>query len=311
MAETHLAVDFGGTKIRMAHVSGNTLSQLQVVPTHAELPTEALKEHFLSALRHYIVAEGIQGSLASINVAIAGQIDTVGGIVRSSPNLPSWREAPLVRWIEDRFGVPARIENDVRAAALGEYTHGLNGAAHDIVCLYWGTGIGGGVVANGKLLRGVGNAAAEVGHMVYEVGGRLCSCGKRGCYEAYAGGWAIEKAAREAASRDPSGALARDPTPTGIFRLADEGHAEAQAIRTAAAEVFALLAANLVVAFNPQWLILGGGITGHYAPILEIVKHSIAQHSLPIDREGLHVKVTGLGHAAPLWGAVKLREFRD
>ncbi len=301
----HLTVDFGGTNIRISHV-GDELAPPRVVPTHAEYDAEGLRAYFLAALDAYVQDTGIAGLIEDVNVAIAGQIERESGVLLASPNLPSWHLVPLKRWLEEHFGVPAHIDNDVRSAALGERKClGLEHVA-DIVCLYWGTGIGGGIIVNGSLVRGVNNAAGEVGHMVYQAGGRLCNCRKQGCYEAYAGGWAISEIAREAVAARPDKELGPMPTTADVFQLADAGHPVAERIRSEAALAFSILAANLVVAFNPAVLVLGGGLTKHYAPIEDVVRQTVAENALEADRTRLEIVRSVAGDAAALWGAAYL-----
>jgi glucokinase len=301
----NITIDMGGTNMRIAHVAHDLLD-LRVLPAHAELPRDELKSYFLDSLQSYVRETGIGKSLASVNIAIAGQIDSVNGIVLASPNLPSLNNAPLKEWILERFPVAVSIDNDVRAAALGEIEQpALRGIA-DVVCLYWGTGIGGGIIANGRLLRGVGNAAGEVGHTVYLPGGRYCHCGKQGCFEAYAGGWAIGEMARETAERLPDKSLGAEPTTADLFRLAARGVPAAIKIRDEAARTLGVLAANLVVTFNPGALVIGGGLAGHFPEIKEFIDMAVEEYTLPVDKPSLIVKLSDLGDRAGLWGAAKL-----
>ena len=299
----HIVVDCGGTHIRVARVQGGELLDLRVYPTRAELAAPALKEHFLDVLEQYVRGVQPPGAPASVNIAIAGQIDSANGIVRSSPNLPTWHDVPLAEWVAHRFGVPVYMDNDVRAAALGECIRSFGGAVRDMVCLFWGTGVGGGILVDGKLLRGIGNAAGEAGHMVYRSGGRLCGCGKRGCYEAYADGWAIGQMAVEAVQRQPDAALGENPSTADVFRLAAEDHPLARKLRNDAAQVLAELAASLVVIFNPERLVIGAGIANHYPRIREIVSESVSRHALPVDQMHLQIGLSRLGDEAALWGA--------
>ncbi len=305
-----LVVDFGGTNIRVAHMEGDLLEDLRTYPSRAELDSDGLRDHFLGVLEDYITDVGLRMRLAAINIAIAGQIDCYAGLVRASPNLPSWRQAPLADWVRDRFAVDVYVDNDVRAAALGEMNALGLPQGGDIVCLYWGTGIGGGIVVSGKLLRGLSNAAAEVGHMVYVPDGRLCTCGKRGCFEAYAGGWAIQSIARERAALERDAALHPTVTTADVFRLADEKHVAAEAIRDDATRALGILASNLVVLFNPSRLVLGGGITAHHPHIRDIVAESIERNVLTVDKEGLQVVLSTLGDKGALLGAASLRNHR-
>lgn len=296
-APRRIVVDIGGTNMRLAHV-GDDLRDLKVVPSRGGLAAEALRDHLISEIAAYLGETGLAGTAAGISIAIAGQIDSAAGRVRASPNLPSLREAPLARWVSEATGLPVYLDNDVRAAARGELRAPALAGVRDLVCVYWGTGIGGGIIAGGRALRGAGNAAGEVGHMLYVPGGRNCHCGKHGCFEAYAGGWAIAELAREAGG--PFGPAA---TTADVFRLAYAGEPAAVRLRDAAVAALATLSASLVVAFNPAGLLLGGGLTGHYPAARDAVAAAVARDTLAVDREGLRVVVSELGDEAALWGA--------
>lgn len=297
-----IAVDIGGTNMRFAHV-GDDLRDLKVVPSRGDLGAAALREHLTRELVAYLGETGLAQRAAGVSIAIAGQIDTAAGVVRASPNLPSLREAPLARWLQEATGLPVSLDNDVRAAARGELRAPSLAGVRDLVCVYWGTGIGGGIIADGRSLRGAANAAGEVGHMVFVPGGRPCHCGKRGCYEAYAGGWAVAELAREAAG--PGGPFGPATTTADVFNLAGAGEPAALALRDAAVAALATLSASLVVAFNPAVLLLGGGLAGHYPAVRDAVAAAVARDALSVDQEGLRIVLSELGDAAALWGAAE------
>lgn len=298
-----LVVDCGGTNIRVGHFGDHQLADVQVRPTRAALDADGLRRHILDVLSEYIAERDLRGKVRDVNIAIAGQIDSHAGVVRASPNLPSFHNAPLGQWVFEHLALPTYLDNDARAAALGEWNALGDTGVTDLVCLTWGTGIGGGVLAGGDLLRGVGNAAGEVGHLVYQPGGHLCSCRKLGCFEAYAGGWAMETTARRMADKTQDPALLEDPSTAGVFRLAAAGHPLALRIRDDAAAVLGVLAANMVVTFNPAWVVIGGGITRHYPYIETVVREMIEMHVLDADKAGLQIKASTLGDSAALWGA--------
>ena len=132
-----------------------------------------------------------------MGVGVAGQIERGTGLVKFGPNL-GWRNVPLAAELSSASGLQVRVTNDVRAAAIGEWLFGAGRGGTDLVCVFVGTGIGGGIIADGRLLEGCSNTAGEVGHMTVQIEGPLCTCGKKGCLEALAGGWAIAERARQA-----------------------------------------------------------------------------------------------------------------
>ena len=141
-----------------------------------------------------------------VGIAAAGMVDLEGRL-RFAPNL-AWRDVPLAAFVGDALGLPALADNDVNAAAWGEYLHGAGQRSRHLLMVSVGTGIGGGIVLDGRLYRGANGFAAEIGHVVVEPDGPRCGCGNRGCWEQVASGTAIARAGRLAAERDPRSALA-------------------------------------------------------------------------------------------------------
>ncbi len=138
----------------------------------------------------------------ALGIGVAGQVEASTGIVKYGTNL-GWRDVPLKSELEKALGIPVVVTNDVRAALWGEWRHGAGKGVDDLVVLFVGTGIGGGVVSGGQVVEGCTNTAGELGHTTIVVDGRKCHCPNHGCLEAYAGGWAIAERAQEAIRTDP------------------------------------------------------------------------------------------------------------
>ncbi len=198
-----LGVDIGGTKIDTALVdaSGN------IVSTHYRLldPSKDPDKTIADIIDSIKICLQKSGKTASaIGIGVAGQIDKTNGVVRRSPNLPDWHDVPLRARLEEALNLPVTVNNDVRVITWGEWQHGAGKGVNDLVCLFVGTGVGGGIVSNGQLLEGCQNTAGELGHMTIVAGGRKCHCPNEGCLEAYAGGWAIAERAQDAVRANPS-----------------------------------------------------------------------------------------------------------
>src|SRR5690606_17031644 len=249
----------------------------------------------------------------AIGVGVAGQVDSKTGTVRYAPNL-QWRDAPLGPALESILGLPVVVTNDVRAAAWGEWHHGAGQGVDDLVVLFVGTGIGGGVVAGGRLLEGCSNAAGELGHMTIVHGGRQCRCRNRGCLEAYAGGWAIAERSREAVEADPEGGARileiagsiAAITGAAVTRAAIEGDAFANAL---IAETTDYLASGIVAranAFNPAILGLGGGGLEGRPDEVNRLRALVRDRALDVVASVLRIEPARLGGDAGVIGAAGL-----
>jgi len=196
-----LGVDLGGTKIETSLVdSTGRIIASQRSPTRLEKGPDGIIMDIIACVNGCL-GEASKSARA-LGVGMAGQIEKDSGIVRFSPNL-GWHNVPLQARLEAALALPVMVTNDVRAATYGEWLYGAGQGVADLVCLFIGTGVGGGVVSGGKLLEGCNNTAGELGHTTIITDGRQCHCRNRGCLEAYAGGWAIAERAQDAVRSDP------------------------------------------------------------------------------------------------------------
>src|SRR5690349_23279248 len=208
-----LGIDLGGTKTLAAVVditTGEVLSS-ERKPTRAEKGQEYLSQHIINlstaALESAKLPAGAK--FVAVGIGAAGQIDRKNGIVVDAPNL-GVKNMPMAALLSKQFGKPVAVGNDVEVAALGEYLYGSGRGYSTFVVLFVGTGIGGGIVQNGRLYAGLTGTAGEVGHMIIDAGGRICGCGCRGCLEAYASRTAITKAIMAEIHHGRSSILADD-----------------------------------------------------------------------------------------------------
>lgn len=209
------------------------------------------------------IEELLAPEVIGVGLGVAGLIDVQTGVVRFSPNA-AWREVAVGPHVADRFGLPWLTENDATAAAYGECRCGAGVGSRHLLLVTVGTGIGGGIVVDGEPFRGAHGFAGEVGHIVVEPDGPLCGCGNRGCLETVASGTAIGRLGREAASTDPSSALARsgpieDIDGRLVTDLARRGDARSVAILTAVGIRLGVGIAGLVNVLDPDRVVVGGG----------------------------------------------------
>jgi glucokinase len=261
-----IGLDLGGTNARAAavDVEGRIL-QVKKKALTGRTP-EAAAEALAGCAARVLSELGATASDAGgFGLALAGQIDARTGRVIVAPNL-HWRDVDFAALLSERIGALVRMGNDLAVAALGEARAGAARGFDTAVLVFVGSGVGSGLILNGKLFRGARGLSGELGHTKVRPGGRLCGCGERGCLEAYAGGNNLGARAAEAIAEGRASSLKAivpaglHPTASMIDRAADEGDALSIELRNDAVELIGVAAANLITELNPDVLILGGGV---------------------------------------------------
>jgi glucokinase len=264
-----VGVDIGGTKTAALRLSsaGEVLDR-SVRGSNADEAEQSLEAVELA------VADVRTPDVVAIGVAAAGLIDVGRGEIVFSPNF-AWRNVPLGERLRQRFGLPVTMDNDATAAAWGEVRLGAARGARHALMVTIGTGIGGGIVFEGTVMRGAHGYAGEIGHIVVEPGGPVCGCGNRGCWEQVASGQALEREGVEALASDPTSAIARladgDPARvTGelVVRAAAEGDAVAIGIVRAVGLRLGEGIGGLVNVLDPEIVVVGGGVAAVGEPLL-------------------------------------------
>ncbi len=308
-----IGVDLGGTKIEVARVDeqGN-LGERTRRPTESQRGPAAVKDEIVAAVRELWNRSG--SSPAGIGIGVAGQVDAQSDVVRFAPNL-GWRDEPLGADLRRALGLPVVVTNDVRAATWGEWLHGAGQGCRDLVCIFVGTGIGGGIVSGGQILAGCSNTAGEVGHIVIDYHGPACHCGNRGCLEALAGGWAIARRAQEMMAADPTGwaalmkrAGSRNGPVTAMIveQAAQEGNPMAQRLMEEVEEALIAGAVSLIHAFNPCRLILGGGVIDGMPKLIDGISQGLRKRALTAASATLEILRARLEKDAGVVGAASL-----
>jgi glucokinase len=304
-----IGVDLGGTKVLAAAVDAEgRLHGTFRAATDPERGFEGVVDTVASAIdqglgEHVRRADGV-------GIGVAGQVDGARGVVHFAPNL-RWHDAPLGPRLEERLGLPVVVTNDVRAAAWGEWHHGAGLGVDDLVVLFVGTGIGGGVVCGGHLLDGCAHAAGELGHLTIVHGGRRCRCRNAGCLEAYAGGWAIAERALEAVRLDGAAGVRllelaggeSSITAATVAAAADQGDPLATRLFAETTEYLASGIVSIANAFNPCLLVLGGGVLERRANVLERLRALVAERALGVVAATLRIEPAQLGGDAGVIGA--------
>lgn len=314
MVKNRIGIDVGGTNVKLALVNdkGNILYS-NSVPTRAEMGYEYTVNNIKQAIKD-LMAETKASNIEGIGFDFPGQIDYKNGIVRLAPNIPGWVNIPIVQIIEDEFKIPTRIDNDVHCAALGELNFGAGKGCENFICMTVGTGIGSGIVINGKLVRGASNAAGELGHIKLQMhDGPLCGCGDYGCMEAFASGPSIVAMAKEyllsgKSTRFQEMANGGEITPYIVAQAALEGDPVAKRIFTQMCEYIGFGLASVVNLLNPERIIIGGGVADAGDILLDPIRETIKKRAMVVAGSAVEVVPAELGNTAGVIGASLLIE---
>ncbi|MFA5839273.1 MAG: ROK family protein [Candidatus Margulisiibacteriota bacterium] len=286
-----IGIDLGGTKIAgiLTDPSGKTIMDVQI-PTEAAKGKKQVIANIVKAI--HLLIESKKAKIRAIGIGAPGPILYEKGIVIGAPNLPGWHKVHLKQILHKMFAVPVYVDNDANCAALAEAKFGAGRGASNFIYMTVSTGIGGGIIIDGKLYRGANGSAGEFGHMQINPSGPLCGCGKRGCLEAIASGSALKKI-------------------TGMDALALElaarqGSKEAQKAIHEMAQAIAIGVGNLVNIFNPEMVIIGGGLSNMRELLLSPIKNDFKKYALTLPARSVKIVRAKLGTKAGVLGAAAL-----
>jgi glucokinase len=307
-----LALDIGGTKLITALISprGEMLAR-EYSLTLAEEGPAAVIRRIISAIDNLLALQNMTlGQVEALSIAAAGPIDMAEGVVSDSPNLPGWRNIPLRNIVKDRFGIDTYLINDAKAAVLGEHRFGAGQGVNNLIYITVSTGIGGGIITNGKLYFGQSGGAGEVGHMTIDTNGPECTCGNIGCWETLASGKAL---AREAIRRLGAGEKSSltDMVADGIENItakeislaAQSGDSFAQSVIARTAYYLGVGLVNLVNIFNPEMIIVGGGLSKMGDLLLEPARQVVRERAFTLLARAVRIVPAKLGDDAGVFGA--------
>ena len=306
MSRTVLAADFGGTHLRAAVVDedGRILHRVDHPTPSANTPQTVMAGvvELLTA-----AAEGVDPRPSAVCIATAGLINADQGKVILAPNIPGFRNLVMTTPVAERLGIPAFIENDASAAALGEFRFGAGKGTRHLLHATLGTGIGGGIVIDGKLYRGASGLAGEIGHIILNPAGPKCNCGSRGCLEAMVSGVAFAQRARRILEQGKSRVLHEivgydDPTAAHLYTAASKGDAICEAEIRHGGHLLGLGLGSLVNVLNPDAVTLSGGLLAMGEMLIGPMRE--AMYSLAYGpAAGTLLRTSTLGEDAGLLGA--------
>lgn len=286
-----IGVDLGGTKIAavLTDKKGRVITDVHI-PTEAAKGKTAVINNLKKAI--YTLIRGQRVNISCIGIGVPGPILYEEGLVIEPPNLPGWKKVNLRTILQKEFGVPVRVDNDANCAALAEARFGAGVKAKDFIYLTVSTGIGGGIIIDRKLYRGAIGAAGEFGHMIIDPAGYTCGCGNVGCFEAMASGTAIKKRAGIDA--------------IGVELAARQGDKKALEVIRETAHYLAVGIANLVNIFNPELVVIGGGVSKMRELLLVPVREEFKKIALTLPAKHVKIVQAKLGSESGVLGAAAL-----
>ncbi|MDQ2742162.1 MAG: ROK family protein [Chloroflexota bacterium] len=307
MKRLYLAVDLGGTHVRTAAADdGAQLMGRLDEPTRTEGGWHTGVRQIVEMARRSVQEAGVPwDTISRAIVASPGPLDRQRGFVFNPPNLAGWENVPLRDELERELGLDVTVDNDANAAALGEYRFGAGRGTRNLVYITVSTGIGAGIVSEGKLLPGTTGIAGEIGHTVIERNGPRCNCGSYGCLETLASGTAIARRYREALEREnvPQG-RAGYSTAGDVVRMATAGDERARAVFLDAADALGVGVTNAINLLNPDVVVIGGGVSKAGDLLFDTVRDVVARRALQPARDAARIVPAQLGEDVGLVGAL-------
>ena len=307
-----LAVDLGGTKIMTAVVSasGRVLAGERCLTLADEGP-EAVIDRLFAALDDILRLENITPTqLGGISIAAAGAVDLKRGLITSSPHLPGWHDVPLKDMVRKKYRVNTYLLNDASAAALGEHRFGAGRGVKNLVLLTVGTGIGGGIIINGRLYQGSSGVAGEIGHMTIDVNGADCTCGHTGCLETFVSGPAIADGAKRRINRGEKSSLVElaggkieEITAEEVGAAAQGGDSLAQSVIAETGTYLGVGLKNVVNIFNPEMIIIGGSVARLGDRLLDPARQVVKETAFRLAARTVRIMPARLGDEAGVLGA--------
>ncbi len=315
-APLYAGIDLGGTKILVlvADAGGNVCGESRV-PTLADDGPEAVIARLAQATRDAADEAGVNvRSLAGAGVSAPGPIDAVDGVITDPPNLPGWHDVPLGRSLREQLGIPVALENDANCGAVGEHRYGAGRGYRHMIYITVSTGIGGGIIIDDRLYVGASGAAGELGHIAVAADGPLCGAGHIGCLEAFASGTAIANRAEEAIAAGGlprTARLAEHNPPLSaeeVYMAAEQGEEGAAAIIDSACRYLGIGLASIINAFNPQAIVIGGGLTNIGERLLGPARIEARRRAFDQSFGDVSIKEWELGDRVSALGAIAVAQ---
>lgn len=295
-----IGIDLGGTNLKIALIDrGFKIRHHAVLNTQACGNKNSLIETIVKSVDKIIFLNKLsKRDISGIGLGLPGPVDARKGVVHFFPNIPGWKSVQLKDILEAKTGIKVLLDNDAKLMALAEFTLGAAKGSSSAMCVTLGTGVGGGLIIDGKVYRGVSNAAGEIGHMPINLNGPVCSCGGKACLEKYIGNSVILKEARRSFRRDIS--------LEELSSLAKKGNARARAIWSRVGECLGVALTQVVNLLNPDCIVIGGGVANAGEVLFSRVRQTIKIRSMSVQSGQVRIKKAVLGSDAGVIGAAIL-----
>jgi glucokinase len=314
MAEHVIGIDLGGTETKIGIVQEDgKIIEKRMIPTKVFEGRIAVVTRIGDAIEELLHESGMNSSdVIGIGVGSPGSIDHETGTVLFSPNLPDWSGFGLAAMLEKITGIKTFIENDANSFILGEWAFGEFKGSQHMLGLTLGTGVGGGVITHGMLMTGSMGYGGELGHTIVEPGGPLCGCGSHGCLESLASATAIVNMAREFSKRFPESLIFASPEITAkvVFDSARAGDLAATIVVERATRALAMAISNYIHVFNPEHIIIGGGISKAGDLLIDSIQKKMPEYVMPSFNGTFSITLSKLVENAGIKGAASIVFYR-
>ena len=314
MSEIYVGIDLGGTNIKLGAFDQNLkLLRKSTLATKANLGPDAVIERIQHAANQILTEINLNlDNISAVGIGAIGPANYKKGIIIKAANLPKFDNFPISQTLSRKLNKPVVFENDANTACWGEFVCGAGKDITDMVFFTLGTGIGGAIVTNGKLLRGYDGNAAELGHIIIHPNGRLCGCGQKGCVEAYASASSTAERATEAINAGTKSSLKKVLEQNGkitckdVYQHLTSGDDLAKQITDKTAQALATICINMLYAVEPQKIVFAGGMIAAGDILLDRIKYYFNEQIWSLKKENIEICFATLGEDAGIIGAAAL-----
>ena len=292
-----IGIDLGGSKIALGLVSpANDIAARARIDTRADEGLERVIERIAAQVERLKKSLPADERIAAVGIGAPGPLDPVSGDLHTLVNLPGISNTPFGHRLQQRLGLPVKLDHDAKAAALGEFHYGVGRQRGSMIYIVIGTGVGGAIIYEGRLIYGEGNSAGECGHMTVDPNGHLCHCGSRGCLETYTSGpWLARHYAQASGNETVSGAE--------VTRRAIAGDPTAIKVLHQAGRALGIAVASMAMMINIEQFVIGGSVAGAGELLLAAARESLRRYSFQAVSAKVKITASKLGEDAPLLGS--------
>lgn len=309
MEKIIIGVDIGGTTVKIGFINdyGEILNKWEIPTNKSNAGMSIINDIWQSIYLQLTDLHLTTDIILGIGVGAPGFIDGDNGFVYEAVNI-GWENFELAKQLKDKSGLPVFVGNDANIAVLGENWKGAGKQARNVIAITLGTGVGGGIIANGMILNGENGMAGEIGHTTIDPQGHNCNCGRKGCLETIASATGIARQAMDKLENNPTSTLAAHYRKTGaitakdVFDLAGNGDADCKDIIHNTADTLGLFIANMGTTINPSKVLIGGGVSKAGDQLLIEIKNAFDKYALPRVSDICEIKIAQLGNDAGIIG---------